>query len=151
MNYKQANIKDIDIYLESTNKIIFDMQKQVNFYTVIQLFNKLKEFCEICKSNGYKSNIEISSKDSTFDLGFWLNFDNSFVDMQDTLESEGISTSESMKKIENYLNLPFTMTKDMTLGDFVQNCTSEDYQKKFLAYKLDEVLNQKNKSAKLKI
>lgn len=50
-------MKNIDNYLDKLSSAIDSMQQEANFYLVIQLFDKLKEFQGILKSENIKTEI----------------------------------------------------------------------------------------------
>ena len=144
-------MKNIDNYLDKLSSAIDSMQQEANFYLVIQLFDKLKEFQGILKSENVKTEIGLTSKNSLVNLGYWIEFDNSNEDMIDMFEKSGIKTAKGINDVENLLNLPLTLTEDMTLEIFVKKCTTENYQKEFLSYKLETQLSEGKHIPKKKI
>jgi hypothetical protein len=144
-------MKNVDDYLDNLNNTIDSMQKEANFYLVIQLFDKLKEFQTLLKAENAKTEIGITSKNSLANPGYWMEFDNSNEDMVEMFNKAGIKTAKGINHIEHLFELPMTFTEDMTLDNFVKNCTTENYQKEFLSYKLDTQLSEKKHISKKKI
>lgn len=84
-------------------------------------------------------------------LGYWIDFDNFNDDMIDMFEKSGIKTAKGINDLGNLLHLPLTFTEDMTLEIFVKNCTTENYQKEFISYKLENQLSEGKQISKKKI
>ena len=144
-------MKNIDNYLDKLNTTIDNMQQEANFYLVLQLFDKLKEFQGILKSENIKTEIRLTSKNSLVNLGYWIEFDNSNEYMIEMFGKAGIKTAKGINYLDHLLNLPFTITEDMTLEIFVKKCTTENYQKEFLSYKLETQLSEGKHIPKKKI
>ena len=144
-------MKNIDNYLDKLNTTIDNMQQEANFYLVLQLFDKLKEFQGILKSENIKAEIGLTPKNSLVRVGYWIDFDNSNEDMINMFEKSGIKTAKGINYLDHLLNLPFTITEDMTLEIFVKKCTTENYQKEFLSYKLETQLSESKHISKKKI
>lgn len=144
-------MKNIDDYLDKLNSTIDNMQQEANFYLVVQLFDKLKEFQNMLKADGLKTEIGLTSKNSLSNPGFWMEFDNSNEDMREMFNKVKIKTAKGINDIEHLLELPVTFHENMTLNDFVKNCTTENYQKEFLSYKLETQLPESKHIPKKKI
>ena len=144
-------MKNIDNHLDKLNSAIKVMREEADFYLVIQLFDKLKEFYKIAKHENSKTDIILISKNSISNPGYWIEFDNSNEDMEKMFTQAGIKFAHGISNIEHHLKLPLTIKEYMTLEDFVEAYTTENYQKEFLAYNLDMNLCETKGVNKMKI